>query len=167
MGVKRIEDLIAWQLAVEFKGEVHRLIAGSKLAQRDFLFVTQLCNALVGTESNTVEGFHRNRTREFAQFLRYARSSHAEAETRLKDGIARGYFKHADCEKALHLAKRCGQALLRLLQSLEPFMGPDPKPRRPRRPERPTRRDGLTEPGPAGPEDLMDLPDPPDPSDPM
>jgi four helix bundle protein len=139
MGVKRIEDLIAWQLAVEFKDEVHRLIAGSKSAQRDFRFLAQICDALVGTESNTVEGFHRNRPREFAQFLRYARSSHAEAETRLKDGIARGYFKQIDCENALRLAKRCGQALLRLLQSLEPFMGPDPKPRPPRRPKGPTR----------------------------
>jgi len=29
MGVRRVEDLIAWQLAVEFKNEVYDLIARS------------------------------------------------------------------------------------------------------------------------------------------
>jgi len=45
------------------------------------------------------------------------------AETRLKDGITRGYFKREDCQKALLLAKRCGQAILKLLKSLGPFLG--------------------------------------------
>ena len=123
MGVKRVEELFAWQLAVEFKNEVYNLIARSDEARRNIRFRDQLCDAALGTESNIVEGFLRNTPRSFALFLRYARSSHGEAETRLKDGIKRGYFKQEDCEKALRLAKRCGQAILKLLKSLEPFLG--------------------------------------------
>jgi len=77
--------------------------------------------AVSSTEANIVEGFYRNSPRQFLQFLAYARSSHGEAEARLKDGIARQHFCAQDCEAALRLAKRCAMAILRLMQSIEPF----------------------------------------------
>ena len=122
MGVARVEDLIVWQLASAFKREVYRLVRHSGEANRDLRYRGQLFDAASSTEANVIEGFHRNRPKEFAQFLRYARASHAEAEARLKDGIARGYFSSEQCKEALLLAKRCSMALLRLLQSLTPFL---------------------------------------------
>jgi four helix bundle protein len=122
MGVRRIDDLIAWQLAVQFKREVYRLVRESKSAEQDFRHRSQLFSALSSTEANIVEGFSRRSPKQFRLFLGYARASHAEAETHLKDGIDRGYFSQEACAPALVLAKRCGMAILRLLQSLAPFI---------------------------------------------
>ena len=121
MGFRRIQDIIAWQLAIEFKEEVYGLLRGSRAARRDLKYCDQLREAMRGTESNISEGFHRRSPRQFVQFLSYARASHAEAETRLKDGIACGYFTADACKRALLLAKRCCMAILRLIQSLEDF----------------------------------------------
>lgn len=123
VGVRRVEDLVAWQLAVEFKQEVYRLLRRSPAALGDYRYRSQLREAVASTESNLVEGFHRHTAPQFIQFLSYARGSHAEAETRLKDGIAREYFSPESCSEALQLAKRCGQAILKLIQSLKPFVG--------------------------------------------
>ncbi len=65
------------------------------------------------------------------QFLGYAVGSVDEARRRLLDGVARGYFPLAACEKALQHAHHCGGATVNLKRSLEPFI-----PRRPTRKRR-------------------------------
>jgi four helix bundle protein len=122
MGVERLDDLIAWRLAVEFRDAVYGLMRKGGPAAADFKYRNQLCNAAASTTANIAEGFHRAGAREFRQFLSYARASLAEAEDRLKDGIARGYFTADACAAALLLAKRCSMAILRLIQSLERFV---------------------------------------------
>ena len=79
MGVKRLEDLVAFQLAVEFKLEVYRLIRESPAARRDFRFRAQLSDASASVEACLAEGWHRYVAGEFVTFLRYARASLAEA----------------------------------------------------------------------------------------
>jgi four helix bundle protein len=73
-------------------------------------FKDQLRDAASGVPANIAEGFGRNNPAEFAQFIRYALASLREAETRLKDGIARGYWKEADCRMTLRWAERCRAA---------------------------------------------------------
>src|SRR5688572_21255398 len=87
MGAKCVEDLVAYQFAVEFKLEVYRLIHESPDASRSFKFRSQLEDAASGVEATISEGFYRCRPKEFALFLRYALASLGEAETRLQDGI--------------------------------------------------------------------------------
>src|SRR5512147_3203971 len=118
MGARTLDDLIAWQLAVEFRDAVYALVRTSVEATRDYRYRNQLSNATAGVSANITEGFHRARPREFAQFLSYARASLAEAEDRIRDGIARGYFTAEACAAALLLAKRYCMAILRLIQSL-------------------------------------------------
>ena len=48
MGVKYLEELIAYQLSQAFKREVYRLIDGSKGATRDFKFRDQLRDSASG-----------------------------------------------------------------------------------------------------------------------
>jgi four helix bundle protein len=121
MGVWRAEDLIALQLAEQFRQEVLRLIRASPEAQRAFGWKNQILDASEKTEADITEGFYRNSPRQFAQFLSYARATHAEAERRLKAGIERGFFTRQECEAALRLAIRCGQAILALLKSQKQF----------------------------------------------
>ena len=120
-GVRRAEDLIALQLAEQIRREVIRLIKDSPDAQRAFGWRNQILDAAEKTESDITEGFYRKSPRVFAQFLGYARATHAEAERRLKAGIDRGFFTQEQCEPALRLAIRCGQAILGLLKSQHRF----------------------------------------------
>lgn len=120
VGARRIEELVAWQLADAFKSEVYRLIRESADARGDFRFRDQLRAAAASAAMNIAEGFYRFRPREFGHFLSIALASLGEATLWLQDGIERGHFDLHDCESAFMLAKRCRIATLRLKHSLEP-----------------------------------------------
>ena len=112
MGVRRIDDMVAYQFAVEFKTEVYRLIRESPEACRDLKYRSQLSDAADGVDGNMTEGFRRCSPGELAAFLRYALGSLAEAETRLRNGILRGYFRDEHCHGAFVWARRCRAATL-------------------------------------------------------
>jgi hypothetical protein len=63
------------------------------------------------------EGFGRRKPKEFALHLRYSLGSLHEAGTRLRDGIARGYFPERACQEALIWAGRCKTATEALWRS--------------------------------------------------
>jgi four helix bundle protein len=121
MGVKNLEDLVAFQLAVEFKLEAYRLIRDSPGASGDWRFRSQLSDAAAGVEMCLAEGWRRYVAGELVTYLRYSRTSLAEAERWLADGVARGYFAPQAIVGALSTAGRCGAALTNLRKSLEPF----------------------------------------------
>ncbi|HUF46413.1 MAG TPA: four helix bundle protein, partial [Vicinamibacterales bacterium] len=100
MGVTRVEELVAFQWAGEFKRELYRLIAESPAARRDFRYRDQLTAAVSGVEANIAEGFARFRPRECQAFFRYAIGSLAESRVRLKDGVDRGYFPDVEFDRA-------------------------------------------------------------------
>jgi four helix bundle protein len=110
MGVRRIEDLVAHQFAVEFRSAVNALLHASPRAERDFRFVSQLRDCAGRVAPNISEGFHRFGLAESAQFLRYALASLAEAQDWLDDGAERGYYADQSCEPARTWARRCKQA---------------------------------------------------------
>ncbi|MGE5837749.1 MAG: four helix bundle protein [Acidobacteriota bacterium] len=144
VGVARLDDLDAYQLAQEFKREVYRLIDASPGALRDFKFRDQLRDSASGVARNIGEGFRRFGAAEIAHFLNIALGSLAESEVNLVDGIDRRYFTRADCAAAFLLAKRCDKATFNLHKSLQPYI-------REKR-GRPRRRSGPKGPGgPGGP----------------
>ena len=124
MGVKRLEDLIAFQRAVSFKLSVYRVVRDSEPASRDLKFRSQLLAAASSTESCVVEGWHRHKAGEMAQFLRYARASAAEADMWLRDGVARGYFTCQQIQEAQHDGRKALAAITNLWKSLQPFINP-------------------------------------------
>lgn len=107
----RLDDLIVWQLACEFEGRVIDLLRRTPAAGRDFKFAAQLTDAATSVPSNVTEGFHRFRAGEFAQFLRYARGSLAEAEKRLHTGVRKNYFRRGEIDPLLRLARRLGKGM--------------------------------------------------------
>jgi four helix bundle protein len=119
VGISRLDDLIAWQLARAFKLEVYRLLRDSAGIAADPKFQNQLRDAAASVSVNIGEGFYRYGAREFRRFLTIALASLGEATLWLQDGVDRGYFVNDDCEPARTLAKRCRVAMLRLRQSLE------------------------------------------------
>jgi four helix bundle protein len=121
MGVQRLEDLAAFQLAVDFKLEVYRLINESPGARGDWRYRAQVTDAAASVESCVTEGWHRYRAGAMIPFLAYSRASLAEAERWLHDGVDRGYFSRSAIADALTTAGRCGAALTNFRKSLEPF----------------------------------------------
>jgi four helix bundle protein len=122
VAVRHYRDLIAWQLATQFKTEVHRLVRRSDEASNDFKYRSQLCSAADSVTSNLVEGFVRYSPAEFIRFLSYALASLAEAQSRLSDGETRGYFAETDTAIAKRLSGRVFGALLGLKRSQERYL---------------------------------------------
>jgi four helix bundle protein len=119
MWARRIEDLVAFQLANEFKREVYRLIDSSPGATRDFKFKDQTSDAAAGIERALNEGFHRRLDTEFVHFLRYALASLAEAKGHVRDGVDRRYFLAEGCRPALALAQRCEDVTNELFKKVQ------------------------------------------------
>jgi four helix bundle protein len=85
MGVRRFEDLIAWQLAFQLQEEVFAF-AASGPAARDVKYCDQIRESSRSATRNTAGGFGRYRPREFGHFLRIAGASLHETKNHLLDG---------------------------------------------------------------------------------
>ena len=59
MGVRRYQDLIAWQMAEAFKSEVFRIVLASPRACADLRYKDQLFAAAASASANIAEGFVR------------------------------------------------------------------------------------------------------------
>ena len=107
----KIEDLKVWQLACAFEDGVIDLLEGSPRAVRDGKFYVQLSDAAASVASNVAEGFHRYNAAEFANFIRYSRSSLSEAERRLHAGVRKHYWPQAAADPLLAISTNLGPAL--------------------------------------------------------
>ena len=116
-GVRRYEDLVAWQLAYELQREVFALTATGPVA-RDFKFRDQIRDSSASAARNIAEGFGRFRPREFARFREIARGSLTETHNHLRDGRDRGYFTAAEQSHLALLAGRSAIATTRLIRYL-------------------------------------------------
>lgn len=119
MGVKRLDDLVAFREAVAFKVEVYAIVHRNVRADRDYRYRDQLFDAASSVEANIAEGWRRFSAPDMIRFLRYATGSLEEARVRVLDGVDRGYFGRAGCEPALSHAARCGAATTNLIKSLQ------------------------------------------------
>jgi four helix bundle protein len=79
MKVKRFEDLIVWQKAIDLAELIYRHFWELK----DFGFKDQICRAVVSVSNTIAEGFDRGTDTEFRRFLNIARSSCNEVKSML------------------------------------------------------------------------------------
>ena len=122
MGVQRLEELLAFQSAVEMKLAVYALVRVHPSAAEDVRFRAQLFDAAASVEMNIAEGWRRHNAGEFSQFLRYSRASLEEAERWIHDGVARRHYSIAEAQRALDLADTCGRLTMALWKSLRPYV---------------------------------------------
>ncbi len=123
VAVRRIEDLIAWQLAFELEQEIFASTAKGA-AWRDIKYREQIRDSSASAARNTAEGFGRFRPTEFARFLEIAHGSLDETKAHLHDGHARGYLLAEEHARLVHLAIRALAANVRLMKYLH-SCGPD------------------------------------------
>lgn len=113
MGVRRFNDLVAWQLAHELKRRVYEILERPKVA-RDLKFVSQIRDSASSSPGNLAEGFGRYSHREFPRYTEIARGSLLETQNDLLDGRDRGYIAEPEPSDLLHLARRALIAVTRL-----------------------------------------------------
>ncbi len=128
MGIKRIEDLVAFQRAVLFKDGIYALVLATPSASRDWEWRRQIFDAAMSVESNIAEGWARRSAPQICQFLDYAHASLDETRRRLTDGVARGHFTADECAPLLVHERMCGAAIRGLHKSLQPFSPPQTRP---------------------------------------
>jgi len=124
VGVRTLEELVAYQLSIQFKSAVYSLVRKSPAADRDLRYRDQLFDAVLSVSANIAEGFGRRTTRDLCLFLSYARGSVAESIARVEDGVHRGHFTARAGDEALVLGRRTAAAIAGLQRSLRPFLGP-------------------------------------------
>ncbi len=81
-GIKRFEELVAWQKARQLTGQVYQ-VTGNKALNRDYSLARQMQRAAVSIMSNIAEGFERGSQKEFYHFLSISRGSCAELRSQL------------------------------------------------------------------------------------
>ena len=117
MALYKLEELVAYQLSMDLKQRVLRLLYNSPAA-KDMKLAGQISDAASSVPSNVSEGYYRFNPSEFANFVKYARSSLQEVRTRLPDGVAKGHYSQADIDDLLTLAERLARVLGGLYFSL-------------------------------------------------
>lgn len=118
MGAREIDDVLAWQLANEFKLAVYDLLRKRAEAATDLRYHDQLRSAAASAAMNIAEGFYRYNARDFARYLSIALASLGEAAMWVQDGIDRGYFTVGECRALFELAGRCRATTLRFRAAL-------------------------------------------------
>lgn len=101
-GIRRFEEIQAWQKARELVREVYKLCDEERLS-RDYGLRNQVCRAAVSSMSNIAEGFGRGSPRDFAHFLDIARGSAIEVQSLLYAALDVGYIEQKQFEEPYKL----------------------------------------------------------------
>ncbi len=91
MGVRRFEDIQAWQEARILTKQVYVMTREGALS-KDFGLRDQLQRASVSVMANIAEGFDCDSHAEFARFLGFARRSAVEIQSQLYAALDAGYI---------------------------------------------------------------------------
>ena len=117
MKVQDFKDLVVWQKAKELAIEIYRITTDFPRSEQ-FGLISQIRRAVVSIPSNIAEGYARQHTREFMQFLFVALSSAAELETQLIISKGLGYTKAESFDKVIDRLKEIQRMLNGLINSL-------------------------------------------------
>ena len=120
MGVKRFEDIEAWQLARELTIKVYDLTREPPFS-KDFGLKRQIQNAAGSSMHNTAEGFDSETNAEFIRFLRYSKRSCTEVQSQLYVALDNGYITQEQFEDIYEQARRTRAAIRGFINYLVKF----------------------------------------------
>jgi four helix bundle protein len=87
--------------------------------EEQYGFTSQIRRSAVSIPANIAEGYGRDGTASFVQFLRIAQGSQKELETHLLLAIRVELLAQKDAEPILAVIERVGRMLRNLIRSLE------------------------------------------------
>ena len=115
---KKFEDIDAWQKARVLVQEIYA-ISNAGLFTKDFALKDQMRSAGISIMSNIAEGFGRNGTREFLQFLAIAKGSVNEVKAQFYVAVDQGYISQQDFDKMYILAGKIAGMIGGLMRYLQ------------------------------------------------
>jgi four helix bundle protein len=118
MGIRRFEDLIAWQKAYDLCLTVYRL-TGKFPKDEQYGLTAHLRKTAISCPSNIAEGYERKNNKEFNTFIRIALGSLAELKTQLllaKDMKYLSENNYSDCLVRIEEVQRVSCGLRQSLQ---------------------------------------------------
>lgn len=115
---KSFEEIEGWQKARLLVREIYAISNKASFA-KDFALRDQIRRAGVSIMSNIAEGFGRDGTREFVQFLAIAKGSVNEVKTQLYVVIDQDYISQQDFDRMYALAGEIGGMIGGLMRYLQ------------------------------------------------
>lgn len=117
MALKTYKELKVWQKAMDLTVEIYRLVSLLPKSET-YALSDQMRRAAVSIPSNIAEGYGRNSTKEFIQFLAIARGSQLELETQVQICQRLEYFSDDEIDLVLHLCTEINKMLNALIKKL-------------------------------------------------
>jgi four helix bundle protein len=110
-------DLIVWQRAVQMSVAIYRLTSAFP---KDELYglTSQLRRAGVSVASNIAEGYGRESTGEYKQFLGMARGSNMEVQTQLEISKELSFGDRETLNRSEGLSHEIGKMLVAIMNKL-------------------------------------------------
>ena len=113
-----LDEIEAWQNARELTREIYA-ISGQGSFCRDFALRDQIRRASVSIMSNIAEGFERNGTAEFVQFLAMGKGSTGEVISHIYVAADQGYITKEEGDHLLGLASETARMIGGLMMYLQ------------------------------------------------
>lgn len=110
---KTFRDLIVWNKSMDLVTKIYKLT--EKFPKSEIYgLINQVRRATVAIPSNIAEGYVRNHTREYAQFINIAFASGAELETQLETSKNLSYITNEEYKTTQSLLEE----IMRMLNKL-------------------------------------------------
>jgi len=116
--INTYKDLIVWQKAIELVSDVYS-ITKTFPSEEKFGIVSQLNRAAVSIPSNIAEGWGRESSKNYLQFLRIARGSIMELETLIIISKNLGYIEKEKQELIANRAEEVSKILQGLIKGIQ------------------------------------------------
>ncbi len=116
--IKSYKDLLIWQKGIQLVKEVYLLC---ELLPKDEIFglQSQLKRASISVPSNIAEGYGRNYTKSYKQFLAFSRGSLLELETQIIIALELKFVTTEKCKKVLDLINEENKMLNAFINSIK------------------------------------------------
>ena len=116
--IDKFEDVLAWQKARELCKQVSNLTQKSSFS-KDWSLVDQIKRSSGSVMDNIAEGFDRNSSKEFRQYLFIALGSLSETKSQLYRGLDMSYITDLEFKEVYEIANDCSKLIGGLLNYLK------------------------------------------------
>lgn len=110
-------DLIIWQKSMLLVKEIYKL---TKLLPPEEIYVlsSQIRRSAISIPSNIAEGYDRRSTKDYINFLRFARGSNSELQTQLYICSDLGFLLNQQIQASISLTEEISKMINSLINKL-------------------------------------------------
>lgn len=117
--IRSYKDLLIWQKGIELTERIYQLTKNFP-AEEMYSLTSQMRRSSISIPSNISEGYGRNTTKNYIQFLRIARGSLFELETQLIIAHKLDYVNDLELNQTIfHLIEEEGKMINSFIKKLE------------------------------------------------